>query len=104
MKVTFGSYVRTIRSDMDKSRAAIAKKLGITKEFLGHLECDAPVHLSEKLELAIMKKLPLSAKERTQVFPALVKSFRARRTRWCRAQKKKRKPARKTAKRKARRK
>lgn len=84
MKITLGWLVRGKREILGLSRPQLARKLRITKEFLGHVENDAPVHLSDRLANRLVAQLSIGPARMT----ALKKKWDARRNRWKRANRK----------------
>ncbi len=61
MKTSIGTLIRNSRETRKLTRPQAAKLLGISPGYLGHLECDRPVHLSDALTAKLVKKLYLSA-------------------------------------------
>jgi transcriptional regulator with XRE-family HTH domain len=83
-RLTLGSVVRNKREILGMSRAALAMVLGISKEFLGHVECDAPVHVSDDLCEKLRGRLGIGVAKMAELCrPQII-----RRARWKNAQKK----------------
>lgn len=60
MSASIGSIIRSKREKLKLTREQVAKKIKISKGYLGHLENDSHVHFSENLALKISKVLKLS--------------------------------------------
>lgn len=56
---SLGELVRAKREALGLSREQLAKKVKVTPVYIGHIERDAPVHFSERLETEIGKVLKL---------------------------------------------
>ncbi len=54
---TPGKTIRTAREAKGMTTEQLAKKIGISPGYLGHLERDSHVHLSERLVAALKKAL-----------------------------------------------
>lgn len=48
-KLTMGSLIRSFREERHLSREQLAKRLSISKGYLGHLENDVPIVMSQRL-------------------------------------------------------
>ncbi len=56
---SIGATIRKARETKKLTREQLAKKLKITEGYLGHIERDAPVRLSERVVKGISKSLSL---------------------------------------------
>lgn len=65
---TSGKLIRKARESRNLTRPQLAKSLGITPGYLGHLERDSHVHLSQalvgRIKLRLRVAIPTSAVER----------------------------------------
>lgn len=62
MAKTLGQIVRTARENSDLTREQLAKKLKITPEYLGHIERDACVSVSDRVLGGLRKVLKSSVR------------------------------------------
>lgn len=54
---TIGTIVKAARVLMELSREELARKVNVTSEYIGHIERDDPVRVSERLATALEKEL-----------------------------------------------
>jgi len=62
MDTSIGKKVRTARESKHLTRDQLAAKLELSAGYLGHIERDAPVHISDRIVHAIKKVLGISIK------------------------------------------
>lgn len=62
---TIGQVIKTARAESDMSREKLAAKLKISAGYLGHLECDNHVRLSDRVTKALRKFLKLKSTQLT---------------------------------------
>lgn len=55
MKKSIGQIIRDARESQDMTREQLAKKLKITPGYLGHIERDDAVHVSDRIYAAVKK-------------------------------------------------
>lgn len=60
---TLGTALRNQREKKTLSREQVARKLKITPGYLGHLETDNYVHVSERLKIAFHKMFGIPKKQ-----------------------------------------
>ena len=68
MKRELGKLLRKGRDKIGFSRTEVAVRIGISESYVGHLECDNNVHLSDDLKSAFEKLYKIRITKKLQAY------------------------------------